>query len=96
MKSGRSLWDEICYSYDLGVQQVRQFQKVWDKAKPFVDLERFTHVQNRLREQSSNAQIWKDACLLYFQQFSERPIPEDIEQPIHKLKDLKKRDMLTR
>ncbi|WP_373732902.1 alpha-glucuronidase, partial [Bacteroides heparinolyticus] len=27
MKSGRTLWDELCHRYDSGVQQVREFQK---------------------------------------------------------------------
>ncbi len=33
MKSGRTLWDEICYNYDTGVKQVREFQKIWDKVE---------------------------------------------------------------
>ena len=33
MKSGRTLWDEMCYHYDAGVQQVREFQKQWDNSK---------------------------------------------------------------
>jgi len=85
MQSGQTLWDEICYHYDKGVQQVRQFQKVWDKAEPYVDAERFSAVQSKLRNQSRNAQIWKDGCLLYFQQFSKMPIPYDIERPMNDL-----------
>lgn len=90
MKSGRILWDELCYTYDKGVQQTREFQKTWDKAERFVDPERFTQVQNRLRIQAHDAVWWKDACLLYFQQFSKRPIPYDIERPVYKLDDLMK------
>jgi len=88
MKSGKTLWDELCYHYDAGLQQVRQFQKIWDMEKPYVDLERFTRVQSKLRDQSRNAQVWKDACLLYFQQFSHKPIPYDIERPVNDLEDL--------
>ena len=33
MKSGRSLWDELCHHYDNGVRQVRDFQKIWDAAE---------------------------------------------------------------
>jgi len=40
-----------------------------------------------------NAQVWKDACLLYFQQFSKLPIPHNIEQPVHDLKVLIDYDM---
>jgi alpha-glucuronidase len=93
MKNGRSLWDELCYRYDTGVQQVRQFQKVWDRAENDIDSERFADVQSRLRKQCLNAQIWKDACLLYFQQFSRRPIPYDIERPVHDLSDLIRNDL---
>ncbi|MBN2166318.1 MAG: alpha-glucuronidase [Marinilabiliaceae bacterium] len=93
MNSGRTLWDEICYRYDDGVNQVRYFQVVWDKAQPYVDAERFVEVQRKLRYQAQNAQVWKDACLLYFQQFSQQPIPYDIERPIHNLDDIKKNDM---
>ncbi|NML67222.1 alpha-glucuronidase [Hymenobacter sp. RP-2-7] len=88
MKSGRSLWDELCAHYDLGVHQVRQFQQVWDQAQPYVDAERFAAVQDKLRTQSGNAVVWKDACLLYFQQFSHRPIPATVEPPMHTLEAL--------
>ena len=93
MRSGRTMWDELCYHYDTGVNQVREFQKTWDKIEPYVDQERFTQVQRTLREQSVNAQVWKDACLLYFQQFSKQHIPFDIERPINNLDDLIKKDM---
>jgi alpha-glucuronidase len=93
MKNGKTLWDELCYHYDAGLQQVRQFQKIWDKTKPYVDSERFTRVQSKLNDQSHNAQVWKDACLLYFQQFSRKPIPSDIERPVNVLEDLIKNDM---
>ena len=90
MKSGRTLWDEMCYTYDKGVNDVRGFQKIWDKAEPFVDAQRFAEVQSKLRTQARDAVWWKDACLLYFQTFSKRPIPYDIERPVHDLEDLKK------
>jgi alpha-glucuronidase len=88
MQSGRTLWDEICYHYDLGVRQVRQFQKIWDRVESYVDTQRFFEVQSKLRNQCRDAQIWKDACLLYFQQFSRKPIPYDIERPVNDLEDL--------
>ncbi len=90
MKNGRTLWDELCYRYDGGVQQVRSFQKVWDRMEPYLDSERFRHVQSRLRIQSRDAVWWKDACLLYFQTYSGMPIPYQIERPVHELEELKK------
>ena len=94
MNNGRTLWEAICYHYDNGVQQVRGFQKTWDAAKPYVDEQRFADVQSRLRKQCRDAQFYKDGCLLYFQQFSRRPLPPDIERPVHDLDYLEKTDPL--
>ncbi len=89
MKDGRTLWDALCYHYEEGVNQVREFQKVWDKAGPYVDSTRFMEVQRKLRIQCVNAILWKDACTLYFQQFSKMPIPYDLERPINSLDDIR-------
>ena len=88
MKSGRTLWAELCYAYDRGVNEVRNFQKVWDRMEPYIDSERFRDVQHRLKIQARDAVWWRDACLLYFQQFSRQPIPYELERPIHELKDM--------
>ncbi|MGN6340970.1 MAG: alpha-glucuronidase [Ginsengibacter sp.] len=85
MKNGRTLWDDLCYHYEEGVNQVREFQKVWDKAGPYVDSTRFMEVQRKLRIQCVNAILWKDACTLYFQQFSKMPIPYELERPVNNL-----------
>jgi alpha-glucuronidase len=85
MKSGRTLWDELCIKYDTGVKQVRQFQVTWDMAEPFVDKERFANVQSRLRTHMRDAQVWKDASILYFQTLSGMPIPPEVERPVRDL-----------
>jgi alpha-glucuronidase len=96
LKDGRSLWDELCYRYDKGVAEVRNFQKAWDKAEPYVDSTRFSDVQRKLREECINAVLWKDACLQYFQQFSHMPIPYEIERPVNNLDDIIANDMKRR
>lgn len=88
MQNGKTLWDELCYKYDNGVRQVREYQKVWDLCEPGIDAQRFREVQYKLRIQAHDAVWWKDACLLYFQTFSNRPIPYDIERPVNNLEDL--------
>ena len=88
MKNGRTLWDDLCYHYEEGVNQVRDFQKVWDKAGPYVDSTRFMEVQRKLRIQCVNAILWKDACTLYFQQFSKMPIPYELERPVNNLDEM--------
>jgi len=90
MKDGKTLWEELAFKYDSGVQNVREYQKTWDKMEKYVDEERFKSVQSKLKIQAKDAVWWKDACLLYFQTFSKMPIPYEIERPVHELEDLKK------
>lgn len=85
VKSGRTLWDELCFRYNLGVRQVREMQRTWDALVGFVDEARHEHVRSLLAIQEKEARWWRDACLLYFQQFSRRPISPEYEQPEHTL-----------
>ncbi len=89
LKNGKDLWSALCYRYNIGVQKIRAFQETWDRTHGLIDQERFSAVQSKLKLQSRDAQIWKDACLLYFQQFSKKEIPSDIERPVHELEELK-------
>ena len=88
MKSGRTFWDELCHKYDEGVREARSFLVVWDAMQPYVDRQRFDEVQRKLRIQARDAEWWRDACLLYFQTFSHRPIPQDMEHPVHNLDEM--------
>ena len=88
MKSGRTFWDELCHQYDEGVHEARRFLAVWDAMQPYVDAQRFSEVQRKLRIQARDAEWWRDACLLYFQTFSHRPIPQDMEHPVHNLDEM--------
>lgn len=81
MKSGRTLWEELCYRYYLGVDQVREMQRTWNSLDGKIDKERFRHVQSLLNIQLRDAIEWRNACLLYFQTFSKMPIPENYEKP---------------
>jgi len=85
MKSGRTLWAELCLRYQQGVDEVRAMQRAWDSLKGRIDDERFTSVQQRLARQELDAREWRDACLLYFQQFSKRPFPAGVEAAAYPL-----------
>ena len=50
-----------------------------------VDPERYEQVRAFLAIQEKEARWWRDACVLYFQTFSGRPIPEGYERPEHDL-----------
>lgn len=85
MRSGRTLWDELAVRYQQGVESVRALQDGWEALAPVIDEERFTRVKSLLRRQESDARDWRDACLLYFQQYSRRPLPAGVEPPAHDL-----------
>jgi len=85
MRSGRTLWDELCYKYNNGVLGVRKMQSTWNKFENSVDKERFEHVKMLLAIQEKDAVWWRNACLLYFQTFSKMEIPAGIEKPDHTL-----------
>jgi alpha-glucuronidase len=88
MRNGLSLWDNLCYTYDRGVRQANDFVKTWESlrpicceatgtAQPILTPERYEQQLRRFQRQAKDAQWWRDACLLYFQQFSRRPLPPD-------------------
>ncbi len=85
MKSGRNLWEELCYKYNEGVDTVRWMQSAWNNVKNYVDEERFNQVKMLLNIQEKEAEWWRNACLLYFQTYSKQPIPSQYETPDHTL-----------
>lgn len=89
MKSGRTMWDELCHAYERGVSQAVRQQRAWESARLDVDSALFADVERRLMTQVRDAQWWKDACLLYFQQYSLKPFPADVTLPVHTLEELR-------
>jgi len=85
MNSGRTLWEELVYKYYKGVETVRRMQETWDSIEGLIDQERFEHVKALLKIQERDAVRWRDSCVLYFQTFSEQPIPNGYEMPEHEL-----------
>lgn len=81
MKSGRNLWEELCYNYYTGADKVKQMQASWKKMQPFVDPQRFEQIAMLMNVQYQEAIWWRNACLLYFQTFSKMPIPSNYEKP---------------
>ena len=81
MKSGRNLWEELCYKYYSAVDSIEVIQQQWNKLEKYIDAERFDHVKQLLNIQVKDAIWWRNACLLYFQTFSKMPIPVQYEKP---------------
>ena len=71
MNSGRTLWEELQYRYQRGVDEVEDFVAVWQGAKPYVDEQRWREVDERLQHQLENAREWRDTCIGYFKTFAE-------------------------
>jgi alpha-glucuronidase len=72
MKSGRTLWDELCLRYRSGCDDVDTMYAKWMSLQGDIDPAEFAHVKARLEKQRSDAGIWGDTCLGYFQQYSKR------------------------
>jgi len=85
MSSGRTLWNELVYHYDHGVEAVKQMRRTWDAQRERVDAERFAQVAAFLAIQEQEAQWWRDACVAYFQSISKRPLPAGSAPPAHSL-----------
>lgn len=93
MKSGRTLWEELCHRYARGVAKTGDMQAAWQEARPWVNPEIWEDVNQRLVTQARDARWWKDACLLYFSQFSGMPVTPEALPVEHTLDDLMKVDL---
>ncbi|NIG55991.1 alpha-glucuronidase family glycosyl hydrolase [Chitinophaga sp. Cy-1792] len=85
MPSGRTLWNELCYQYNAGVNGVTQMQQQWKNIAPFIDPERYQQVTMLLGIQHQDAIWWRDACLSYFSSIAKLPIPAPYPMPAHPL-----------
>jgi alpha-glucuronidase len=79
MRSGETLWEELCHTYASGVGELKSIQSTWNTLKGKIDRERFDHVKMLLERQNHEAELWRNSCILYFQTFSKRPVPADVD-----------------
>ena len=89
MQSGRTMWQELCHRYATGAARAARYQHVWADARPYVSPAIWTDVNRRLITQARDAQWWKDACVLYFSQFSSQAPTPEVYPIHHTLPDLK-------
>ena len=81
MRSGRSLWDELCHRYYQGADSVKWMQQAWNTLEGKVDNDRFAQVKSLLNIQYNEAVWWRNSCVLYFQTFSKKEIPAGLARP---------------
>jgi alpha-glucuronidase len=74
MRSGRSLWDELCFRYRMGTDYVDSMYSMWLPLDHAVDPAIFAHVKGRIEKQRVDAWMWRDTCLEYFRGFSRRDV----------------------
>jgi alpha-glucuronidase len=74
MKSGNTLWDELCVKYYEGTRQVVEMQKTWQSLAGKIDPRRHKEVADRLAIQVADSAKWRDHILQYFATFSKKPI----------------------
>ena len=89
LKNGNTLWEGIALKYQQGVNEVEEMITVWDKMKNHVDEQRYNEVKMSLNIQLKEAKWWRDSCLLYFQQFSNKELPDGVEKPTKTLEYFK-------
>ena len=90
MKSGRTLWNELCYTFQEGIDEARGFIGTWESVEKYVDPYRYGQIHDKLVRQAKDAIWWRDALMLYFQQYSKMDIPADCTQPQHTLDELRR------
>ncbi len=88
-QTGRTVWEELCYRYQHGLDEARELQRQWNSLEGAIDPAIFHDVQVRLMTQTRDAQWWKDGCLLYFQSLNHLPFPAYLEPPVHTLDECK-------
>ena len=81
MKSGKTLWEELCGHYYNGAESVRKMQIAWNTLQGKIDEDRFRQVRSLLSIQYKEAIWWRNACVLYFQTFSKKDLPVGFEKP---------------
>lgn len=80
-----SLWTALCRHYQNGVDEVAEMQKQWAKLESLVQPAIFNDMTRRLECQFRDAEWWRDGCLLYFQSFCQKQMPDFIPTPAHSL-----------
>lgn len=90
MHNGETMWDALCHTYDQGVREAEAFARIWREMKPYISQTQYEEQLECFDRQAKDAWWWRDACLLYFQQFSKMPFPIDSPAPRHRLDDLMK------
>ena len=70
-KEQRTVLEEMQYRYTRGVNEVEDFIRVWNEAKPYIDEQRWQEVDARLQHQLQNANQWRTTCLDYFGSFTQ-------------------------
>lgn len=80
-RSGRPLWDELVHRYYQGAADVSNMVRTWDSLATKIAPQPFQQIKMALKIQEQEAYWWRNACVLYFQTFSQRPIPEGLEKP---------------
>ncbi|CAM3880519.1 Extracellular xylan exo-alpha-(1-_2)-glucuronosidase precursor [Vibrio aerogenes CECT 7868] len=83
--SGRTLWNELVHRYYQGAADVKAMAAQWDHLQDKLDPLQFEQVRMAFVIQQQEAEWWRDACVLYFQQFSGQPLPDGLEKPHHTL-----------
>ncbi len=88
MRNGQTLWQNLCAHYQRGVDKVKAFSNDWQQLAAYLPRAQYDEGQRMLFTQYKDALWWRDACLLFFQQYSRLPLPDGM-RPLHTLDELR-------
>lgn len=70
ISTGRTLWEELNFRYNGGVEYVDKMAEIWETLKGKIDPAIHKSVMSKLNAEKEFARKWRDECLEYFSGFT--------------------------
>jgi alpha-glucuronidase len=80
MKSGQTLWNELCAKYRAGAEQAVALEKTWQSLAGKIDSRRHKEVADRLAIQVTDSAKWRDQILEYFGRYFAHASPSGVRR----------------
>lgn len=89
LPSGETVWNRLCHTFQEGIDEARAYIDTWESLQKYVDPYRYSQVHDKLVRQAKDAIWWRDATMLFFQQYSGLDLPADCTPAQHTLQELR-------
>ena len=75
LSTGRSLWEELSFRYNRGVESVDQMVETWKSLEGKIAPDIHASVMRKLLEEKDFARQWRDTCIRYFSSLANPEAP---------------------